>query len=47
MGWYVRAILPNAPPLYLGGFKTEDEAIDWIARKSKAWLKEYDGGRYA
>jgi hypothetical protein len=46
-GWYVKAILPNAPPLQLGGFKTEDEAIEWVTLKSKAWLKEYQDGKYA
>ena len=38
--------LPN-PPAQLGGFKTEDEAREWIKRKSIAWLKEFEGGKYA
>ncbi|MGA2793063.1 MAG: hypothetical protein ABSE69_05945 [Roseiarcus sp.] len=46
-GWYVQVILPKLPPLQLGGFKTEEEAKEWVLRKSKGWLKEYEGGRYA
>jgi hypothetical protein len=46
-GWYVKAVLPNAPPLHLGGFKTESEAMEWVARKSKKWLNEYLDGKYA
>jgi hypothetical protein len=46
-GWFVLVILPKVPPLQLGGFKTEEEAKDWVLRKSKGWLKEYEGGRYA
>jgi hypothetical protein len=30
-----------------GGFKTEAEAQEWIDHKSAAWLKEFDGGKYA
>jgi hypothetical protein len=44
--WYVQVIFHDAPPLQLGGFKTEEEAKDWIARKSDAWLKAYADGRY-
>jgi hypothetical protein len=31
----------------LGGFKTENEAQEWIKRKSIPWLKEFEGGKYA
>jgi hypothetical protein len=51
-GWFVRVTLPRRgngphPEPRLGGFKTESEARIWIARKSAAWLREYEGGRYA
>ena len=46
-GWYVHVVLPSMPPLQLGGFKTESEAIEWVTRKSKAWLKDYQNGKYA
>jgi hypothetical protein len=46
-GWCVRVKLPRGEGPQLGGFKTEDEARDWINRKSAAWLKEYEDGRYA
>jgi hypothetical protein len=45
--WYVQVVLHDVPPLQLGGFKTEEEAQDWITRKSDAWLKAYANGRYA
>jgi hypothetical protein len=38
-GWCVRVVLPNGKELNLGGFTTEPEAKEWIARKSLAWLK--------
>ena len=46
-GWYVRATAPKRIPLQLGGFKTEEEAREWIKRKSLEWLKEFEGGKYA
>ena len=46
-GWCVRAKPPKGTPALLGGFKTEEEAREWIKRKSPAWLKEFEGGRYA
>jgi hypothetical protein len=46
-GWYVLAAPPKGTPAQLGGFKTEDEAREWIKRKSIAWLKEFEGGKYA
>jgi hypothetical protein len=46
-GWCVRVTIPFGPSPDLGGFKTEEEAREWIVHKSRAWLKEYEGGRYA
>lgn len=46
-GWFVQVLLPRLPPLQVGGFKTEEEAKEWIQQKSLHWLKEYDGGKYA
>jgi hypothetical protein len=31
------------PPIQLGGFKTEEEAAEWVRRKSKGWLEEHRG----
>jgi hypothetical protein len=45
-GWHVLVTLPNGQQPYLGGFKTEADAINWIARESKAWLKGYESGRF-
>jgi hypothetical protein len=33
-GWYILATPPKGTPVQLGGFKTEDEAREWIKRKS-------------
>jgi hypothetical protein len=46
-GWYVQVVLPSVPPLQLGGFKTEDEAKEWVRQKALHWLKGFDGGKYA
>jgi hypothetical protein len=46
-GWCVQVTLPYGINPKLGGFKTEEEAREWIARKSAEWLKGYEGGRYA
>ena len=46
-GWHVHAILPHGEHVQVNYFKTENEAIDWIAAKAPAWLKVYRGGRYA
>jgi len=43
-GWCVQVTLPYGINPKLGGFKTEEEATEWIARKSAGWLKEYGGG---
>jgi hypothetical protein len=40
-GWYVQVVIAGLPPLQLGGFKTEDEAKEWIAQKSHAWLEDH------
>jgi hypothetical protein len=44
-GWYVLATLPRGTPIQLGGFRTEAEALEWIARKASAWLKDHESGR--
>jgi hypothetical protein len=46
-GWCVRVTLPYGASPQLGGFKTEEEAREWIRRKSAAWLREYESGRHA
>ena len=38
--WYVVATHPSGQREHIRRFKTETEAKDWIARKSKAWLKK-------
>ena len=45
MGWFVRVTPPRGNQLQLGGFKREEEAREWIARKSAAWLKEHESGK--
>jgi hypothetical protein len=37
-GWYVQVVYPAAPPFQLGGFKTEEEAKDWVRDNSTQWL---------
>jgi hypothetical protein len=39
--WYVRATLPDGKELRIGGFKTEANAREWIAKSSAAWIKEH------
>ena len=34
--------LPDAKELRIGGFKTEANAREWIARSSAAWIKEHN-----
>jgi hypothetical protein len=46
-GWYLRLTLPGGRQSRIDGFKTQAEAQEWIKAKSTAWLKMYDGGRYA
>jgi hypothetical protein len=47
-GWYVQVVFHFAPPFQLGGFKTEQEAKDWIKQNSAQWLNSHGGeGRYA
>lgn len=36
--WYVKATYPSGQVEQIMGFKTEVEAKDWIASKSKEWL---------
>jgi len=45
-GWYVQVIFSDLPPLQLGGFRTEQEAKDWITQESARWLSSYLDGRY-
>jgi hypothetical protein len=37
-GRYVQVVFYGAPPLQLGGFKTENEAKDWVKHNSAHWL---------
>jgi hypothetical protein len=46
-GWHIRATLPHGECIQVNYFKTEFEAIEWIADKATLWLKIYRGGRYA
>jgi len=46
-GWYVRLTLPDGRQPQIDGFKTEAEALEWIKTTSVAWLKIFEGGRYA
>jgi hypothetical protein len=46
-GWHIRATLPHGECVQVNYFKTEFEAIEWIADQSTTWLKFYRGGRYA
>jgi hypothetical protein len=45
--WYVRLMLPEGRQPQIDGFKTQAEAQRWIKAQSAAWLKIYEGGRYA
>jgi hypothetical protein len=46
-GWYVQVVYRVAPPFQLGGFKTEEEAKDWVRHSSAQWLAAQRGdGRY-
>ena len=42
-GWYVQVVYPAAPPFQLGGFKTEEEAKDWVRDNSSQWLAGQEG----
>jgi hypothetical protein len=33
--------------LQLGGFNTEEEAKEWVAKEAAKWLKEHAEDRYA
>jgi hypothetical protein len=37
--WYIETTWPNGEVESIGGFQSESEIDDWIARKSPAWLK--------
>jgi hypothetical protein len=46
-GWYVQVVYHVAPPLQLGGFKTEEEAKDWVRHNSAQWLAaRWGDGRF-
>jgi hypothetical protein len=46
--WHVRLTLPNkGPQPQIDGFNTQSEARKWIKVQSDAWLKMYEGGKYA
>jgi sulfite reductase beta subunit-like hemoprotein len=45
--WYVRLMLPGGRQPQIDGFKTKAEAQRWIKAQSAAWLKMYEGGKYA
>jgi hypothetical protein len=45
--WFVRLKLPGGRQTRIDGFKSEVEAREWIRSRSAAWLKMYDGGKYA
>jgi hypothetical protein len=38
--WHVLARHPSGQQEHVRRFKTENEAKNWIARKSEAWLKK-------
>jgi hypothetical protein len=42
-GWYVQVIIPGVPPIQLGGFKTEEEAKDWVRWQSQMWIDDHRG----
>jgi hypothetical protein len=46
-GWYSRPTLPGGRQPQIDDFKTQAEARKWIKAQSTAWLKMYEGGRYA
>ena len=46
-GWYVQVVYSDRPPLQLGGFNTEEEAKEWVAKEAAMWLKEHAEDRYA
>jgi hypothetical protein len=46
-GWYVQVVYFDRPPLQLGGFNTEEEAKEWVAKEAAKWLKEHADDRYA
>jgi hypothetical protein len=45
--WHVRVTLPGGKQSQVDDFRTESEARRWIKAQSAAWLKMYEGGRYA
>jgi hypothetical protein len=45
--WTVNVELPLGLTRRVDGFKSRQEARDWITRDSVAWLKRFEGGRHA
>jgi hypothetical protein len=45
-GWIVRVELPRGLTRLVDGFKSEQQAKDWIKRDSAAWLKRVEGGKF-
>ena len=45
--WYVRLTLPDGRQPQIDDFRTQAEARRWIKAQSAAWLKMYEGGKYA
>lgn len=44
-GWCVLATLPQGTPIQLGGFRTEAEALEWIALSAADWLEDHQSWR--
>jgi hypothetical protein len=38
--WHVVGTYPNGQQEHITGFKTEADALDWIANDSAAWLEK-------
>jgi hypothetical protein len=44
--WHVRVTLPTGEKVYLGGFKSKPESVEWIESKSANWMKAHQRGRF-
>lgn len=40
--WYVQIVFPDGRIDRVGVFRDKSETVDWIARKSAAWLSDYE-----
>ena len=45
--FHVRVTLPGGKQSQVDDFRTESEARRWIRAQSAAWLKMYEGGKFA